>query len=311
MTNVIITDTHFGAKQNSITWFNSQSDFIYKQLIPSIKRISGGVRLIHMGDVFDSRASISVYIAKKVRKIFEDLAEVCEEVIIIAGNHDFYSPNTDEYDSLSLTLENIDRVRLVIKDCYQTDEYLFVPWYKWDGLEIPNNVKYVFAHTDIVGQDPNIRKGVKVFSGHIHYPFFKGNRYNLGSCYSLDFSDSNKQRGFYILQDDKLEFIPNEHSIRFWRLKNDEIFEVGDFNEFDYLELYINQINLSLPAYVEKINDYTKIYKNVWVIPMSESSLQEDIKFEGYDIEGIIKENLPEELKEKFDKIKQRLNECI
>ena len=31
----ILTDTHFGVKQNSMTWLNSQLDFFYNQLIPS------------------------------------------------------------------------------------------------------------------------------------------------------------------------------------------------------------------------------------------------------------------------------------
>ena len=121
MTNIIITDTHFGVKNNSITWFNSQSDFIYKQLIPYIKSHQDTIRLIHMGDVFDSRSTISVYIAKKVRKMFKDLAEICEDVIVVAGNHDFYSPVSDEYDSLSLVLHNIDKVKLVRKESYFID----------------------------------------------------------------------------------------------------------------------------------------------------------------------------------------------
>ena len=37
MTTILFTDTHFGIKQNSITWFNSQKDFIVNQLIPYIK----------------------------------------------------------------------------------------------------------------------------------------------------------------------------------------------------------------------------------------------------------------------------------
>ena len=112
MTNVIITDTHFGVKNNSMTWFTSQSDFIYKQLIPYIKTINDEVRLIHMGDVFESRSTISIYIAKKVRQIFKDLSKLCNNIIIVAGNHDFYSPNSDEYDSLSLALNNIELFQL-------------------------------------------------------------------------------------------------------------------------------------------------------------------------------------------------------
>ena len=67
MTDILITDTHFGIKQNSITWFNSQSNFIYEQLIPYIQTHKDIIRLIHLGDVFDSRSSISVLIAAKVK----------------------------------------------------------------------------------------------------------------------------------------------------------------------------------------------------------------------------------------------------
>ena len=317
MTNIIITDTHFGVKNNSITWFNSQSDFIYKQLIPYIKSHQDTIRLIHMGDVFDSRSTISVYIAKKVRKMFKDLAEICEDVIVVAGNHDFYSPVSDEYDSLSLVLHNIDKVKLVRKESYFVDNQLFIPWYEWDKIDINaynkiqnERVYYVFAHTNIVDVDPGIDEDIMVFSGHMHHPFFKGNRYNLGSCYSIDFSDCNSERGFYEFgSDEKLKFIPNTHSIRFWRLKNEDIFKENNFKEWDYIELYITQSNMTNEIYLKKINEYTKSYKNVWVIPMSnDNNIKDDVKFEGYDIESVINECIPKELEEKFNQITERLN---
>lgn len=317
MTNVIITDTHFGVKNNSMTWFVSQSDFIYKQLIPYIKTINDEVRLIHMGDVFDSRSTISIYIAKKVRQIFKDLSKVCDDIIIVAGNHDFYSPNSDEYDSLSLVLNNIENVKLVCKESYFIDNQLFIPWYEWGKIDINSyneiqngDVHYVFAHTNIVDIDPGVNEDVMVFSGHMHHPYIKGNRYNLGSCYALDFSDCNSERGFYVLYNDKrLEFIPNNHSIRFWRLKNEAIFDENDFREWDYIELYITQSNMTNPEYLTKINEYTKNFKNVWVIPMSnDNTLKDDVKFEGYDIESIINECVPKELSDKFEQIKEKLN---
>lgn len=317
MTNVIITDTHFGVKNNSMTWFTSQSDFIYKQLIPYIKTINDEVRLIHMGDVFDSRSTISIYIAKKVRQIFKDLSKLCDDIVIVAGNHDFYSPNTDEYDSLSLVLNNIENIKLVRKESYFIDNQLFIPWYEWDKIDINSyneiqngEVYYVFAHTNIVDIDPGINKDIMVFSGHMHRPYINGNRYNLGSCYSLDFSDCNSERGFYVLYNDKrLEFIPNKYSIRFWRLKNEAIFDENNFKEWDYIELYITQSNMANSEYLTKINEYTKNFKNVWVIPMSnDNTLKDDVKFEGYDIESIINECIPKELSDKFEQIKERLN---
>lgn len=319
MTNIIITDTHFGVKQNSITWFNSQSEFIYKQLIPYIESKKGYIRLIHMGDVFDSRSTISVYIANRVRQIFKDLANVCDEIVVIAGNHDFYSPNSDEFDSLGLVLNDIPNVRLVRRETYFDGESLFIPWYQWDNINInayneikQDSVKYVFAHTDIVTSDPKINEDICIFSGHMHHPFKSGNRYNLGSCYSLDFSDCNSSRGFHVLEDDKLKYIANEHSIRFWRIRNEDIFKTHPLKDWDYIELYINQSNMSKSNYVAKINEYTKKYKNVWVIPQADSNSHLDsVKFDGYDIEKVIEESIPDELKDKFNKIKDKHNECI
>ena len=49
---VMFTDTHFGVKNNSVTWFRSQEKFIRDELIPYIKK-SKPDEVIHLGDVFD------------------------------------------------------------------------------------------------------------------------------------------------------------------------------------------------------------------------------------------------------------------
>ena len=87
------------------------------------------------------------------------------------------------------------------------------------------------------------------------------------------------------------------------------IFDENDFKEWDYIELYITQSNMANSEYLTKINEYTKNFKNVWVIPMSnDNTLKDDVKFEGYDIESIINECIPKELSDKFERIKERLN---
>lgn len=40
MKTIILSDTHFGIKQNSITWMNSQINFLYNEFIPYIKELS-------------------------------------------------------------------------------------------------------------------------------------------------------------------------------------------------------------------------------------------------------------------------------
>ena len=85
MIDVLFTDTHFGWKNNSMTWLNSQMNFIYKQFIPTIKKLSKKepVRVIHLGDVFDSRSTISTYVATKVVEAFKDIRSVCNEFVIV------------------------------------------------------------------------------------------------------------------------------------------------------------------------------------------------------------------------------------
>jgi predicted phosphodiesterase len=303
--NFLITDTHFGVKQNSITWLNYQLEFIYEQLIPDIKQYEqSNTRLIHLGDVFDSRSSISTMVATKVVKALKDLAAVVDEFIIIAGNHDFYSPNSDEIDTLTLLLKDTN-IKLVTKEVYESGDSIYMPWYTW-GQDISKyNIKNIFAHTDIITQ-PIPYHGVNIFSGHLHIPNLKGSLYNLGSCYALNFADSNQERGYYIFKNNELIFYPNTKSIKFWRLYNDDIFKdvMSELKKDDYIEVYITQSNMLRSNFIHKVNELLNMYKNIWIIPQTEENIGDNLtKFEGYDIEEITRGMIPDELKKKFQMV--------
>lgn len=307
---ILFTDTHFGIKQNSTTWLNSQLDFIYKQLIPYIKSLKEDVNIICLGDVFDSRSSISTMVATKIVEAFRELRSVVNKFIIIAGNHDYYSPNSSEIDTLSLVFKNLD-IKLITNGIAIDGDSIYAPWYSWgddiiQDIIYQHNIKRIFTHADIVNETTKY-KHVDIFSGHIHIPSLKSGLYNLGSCYSLDFADANQERGFYVIDDDNIEFIPNKESIRFWRLYNDDIFK--DFNHIknqDYIEVYVNKSNLLDINYQDRLNILNKEYKNIWIIPRTNDSIIEDEIFEGYDMNNIISNMIPDELKNKFNKILER-----
>lgn len=311
MVTILFTDTHFGVKQNMMTWFNSQKLFITEQLIPLLKK-HDDVRLIHLGDVFDSRSTISTFIATEVVSLFKELRKNVSEFIIIGGNHDYYSPNTDRVDTLNLILKNLD-IQLVTNKYLIDNGNLYMPWYEWlnniDNLsEIvdKNNIKNIFTHADIVTEPPkNI--GARIFSGHMHTPKIYMNLYNIGSCYSLDFSDANARRGVYIIHEgNNIEFIPNTVSINFWRLYDDQIFNDHKYKSNDYFELYISQQNLQDPKYVGKLSEYIKKYKNTMVIPQYSQMINEDAEIcelNSYNIENMIKKCIPENLQPRFEKI--------
>lgn len=318
MKKVIFTDTHFGIKQNSITWFKSQKKFIEEQLIPYIESLNGDVKLIHLGDVFDSRSTISTYIATEVVEMFSNLRSMVKEFTIIGGNHDYYSPTTDRIDTISLLLDKLD-IQLVTKNILIDDEDLYLPWYEWlnhndklDNLVKRYNIKNIFTHADIVTEEPHVPNYVRVYSGHMHTPKIVNNLYNLGSCFYLTFADSTGDRGFYIInEDNSINFIKNTSSIQFWRFYDDEVLglDTKKFNPNDYFELYIRQDLLQTPQYTNQISKFASIYKNCWVIPQQSTQIdgQIDLSLNKKDMSQMIYDLIPENLKSKFNSV---LEQC-
>lgn len=326
MKRVLITDTHFGVKNNSITWLNSQQDFIYNQFIPYLKSLSNtdSVKVIHLGDVFDSRSTISTLVATRVVQMIKDISDCADRFIIIGGNHDYYSPSSDSIDSLNLLLKNI-RVELYTNEMGidKKDGDLYVPWYEWINKQTEiqrlidtGTVSRIYTHADIVNESIPITGYSELWSGHVHTPSmnYTNHIYNMGSCFPLTFADSNSYRGFYVVDDDadEIKFVPNTQSISFWRLYNDGIFDdkiVSQFKPNDYIELYVNQYNLIKDSFNNKIKWFTNKFKNLWVIPQVEQTISEssdsiDI-FEGYNIEAICKNMIPENLRAKFEQVIQ------
>lgn len=328
MKTVILSDTHFGIKQNSITWMNSQVNFLYNEFIPYIKELSKKERIqvIHCGDVFDSRSSINPFIATNVRKAFEEIASICP-VWIVAGNHDFYSPNEDDVSALDLTLNSIDNLHIIRDKIVHitvgdknVQNALLVPWYEFDKREILEqaineyNPKCIFCHTDLTRlstEYKSLLSGISAYSGHIHTPSKEHNLITLGSTFALTFADCNADRGFYVLDVDaepakqRLDFIPARNIIKFWRFYNRAIFDI-DVNRVkdDYIELYVNKLDLLNKEYSDQIAFLTSRIHNITVVPNSEpTKVNEEVEFQDYNIEEICRTNIPKQLLDKFNEI--------
>lgn len=315
MTKVLFTDTHFGTHQNSMSWLNSQLEFIYNQFIPYVKTINDDIRVIHLGDVFDSRSTISTMVATRLLEAFNEIRKYVADFIIIGGNHDYYSPTTDNVDTLNLIFQD-SLIRLVTNDIYVDGEDAYVPWYEWlnqDKLKSfikgHQEIKNIYTHADIINEHvDSFFNDINIYSGHIHTPDIQTHRFNLGSCYSLTFTDANSDRGFYVDCGDGLKFHPNTQSIRFWRLYNDDIFDKNKLSKLqanDYIEIYINQTNLIIDKYTKQLDEFAKRFKNKWIIPQIVSSqIDESIDtFEGYNIEEICRKYIPQEISDKFERI--------
>lgn len=304
-----------------MTWWKKQKEFFEKQIIPFAKKIKqeeGSLNIICLGDVFDSRATVSVFIMHEVAKLFTRLASISNKFYIICGNHDTYTEQTAEYNSLQLALGQISNLELVIGSHHNIMDgdkiSMLLPWHEQKEKPIDEWTKepgkdFIFTHADIITGSPKLKK--PVFSGHLHSPYINGNVRNLGSCFSLTFADANQDRYFYLWdsETDELKRYTNDCSIKFWRVYNEDIFDFDwtKVQNEDYVEIYIKNSLLQIQEYQSLIARLRKDYKNCWVIPQPDELLLEQEGVE-CDIESIIEHSIPDNLREKFNYIRSKIS---
>lgn len=339
MRTLLIGDLHFGIKSNSLTWLDFQKAFFKNQIFKTLeeKQIN---RCVFLGDIYDIRYSVNQQVGIDLKNIFRYMLDTYKDIefIIVAGNHDYYSP-IEEYRKYNMYellfgyefLEKHVNLKIVTDDPLYTDDgSLFLPWYYTDNpkhiddllyaYDFSNDVKAIFCHTDLTcWPGPRIAsfKGCPIFSGHIHYIYVDemAHLYNIGAALPLTFDDVNQQRYLYILEDFKIvEKIANNTTPRFIRIYNEDIFSITD-NMFDnsYVQLCISTNNMNKARYVEQIkyikNKYVSSTIRVHII--DDTTNIETLAVNGFntDIKKYIDSNIPDHLHSKYEMIRDRLNE--
>ena len=100
----IITDQHFGARNDSTHFLDYYDKFYKETFFPIIDSERIDTVLI-LGDTFDRRKYVNFYTLKRAREMFfDELHERNIEVYMLAGNHDTYFKNTNDVNSVDLLL---------------------------------------------------------------------------------------------------------------------------------------------------------------------------------------------------------------
>jgi len=96
----LITDTHFGARNDNLKFNEYFYKFYEEVFFPTLKE-RGIKTCVHLGDVVDRRKFISYRIAHDFRERFiSKFKELDIDLHIIVGNHDTYYKNTNEINSM-------------------------------------------------------------------------------------------------------------------------------------------------------------------------------------------------------------------
>jgi len=280
----IITDTHFGARNDSQAF----SDYFYKFwneiFFPYL--IENDIKeIIHCGDLMDRRKYVNFDTLNRMRKEFiQPMKDNCITMHTIVGNHDTYFKNTVEVNSVEQLFDIYDvegspivayskpfTVKLI--DGYKVD---MIPWINQENesevMEFIDKTKSTisFGHFDLSGFE--MHKGVKsayhsmksdflngydtVYSGHFHTKSDNGHIYYLGNTYEMTWSDHNDKRGFHIFDTETLEC---EHIINPFIMHSKIIYDDSDLGDLDKYEGRIVKLIVDKKEDIEYFNNVVDI----------------------------------------------------
>jgi len=215
MKKLLISDTHLGIHKSSDIWHQSAIK-LFKSIIDNCNR-KNIKTIIHLGDWFDDRKTLNIKTLSVTIHIMEMLKNF--NVIIIIGNHDSYY-KTDVYPTSLDVFKEYKNVSVIRETC-TIDNITLVPWEKLTPEILKKGGKFLFGHFEINSFYTNEKhiynKSIfnindfknfdLVLSGHFHIPTKKNNIIYLGSPYHMSFNDVNSDRGYYIFDDNNIEFI--------------------------------------------------------------------------------------------------------
>ena len=260
----IITDQHFGARNDSISFLDFYQKFYDGTFFPALIEHNIGTLLI-LGDTFDRRKYVNFLSLKRTKEMFFDkLLELGIEVHMLAGNHDTYFKNSDSVNSVDLLLKEYPNVHVI--DTPKTIEVYgvnicMIPWICSDNYndcmaEMKNtDATICMGHFEIAGfamykgmasegLDRTIfRKFINTFSGHYHHKSSADGIFYLGNPYQLTWSDYDDVRGFHLydLNECHLEFIVNPNEMFYKIIYNDINFKGYLPKRLEDLSLYSNK----------------------------------------------------------------------
>jgi len=259
----LVTDTHFGARNDSEVLANHFDKFYSEVFFPyllenSIKEI------VHLGDAFDRRKYINFQSLSRCKKYFYDHVRHNDLYLHqIVGNHDTYFKNTNEVNSADLLLGEYSKNISVYS---HPDEVLiggrtiaFMPWICSDNFDDAMNLienssaSVLMGHLELSGFEMHrgavhnggmtaevFSKFDVVMSGHFHHKSSRGNIHYLGCPYEMTWSDYGDQKGFHIFDTEttELTFVPNPLAL-FHKIQYNDIKwkDADELNQFDFSKL--------------------------------------------------------------------------
>ena len=281
----LVTDTHFGARSDSIPFDNFFRRFYDETFFPEIDK-RGIKTILHLGDCFDRRKYINFNTLSSCRNyFFDEIKKRNIELHMIVGNHDTFFKNTNDVNSPRLLLKDYEFNVIDTPSKLEFDDgskIFMMPWICTDNYNQSmeaiktTDAQVLFGHFEIAGFqmykghendegfDPKIfEKFDLVCSGHFHHRSSNGNINYLGNPYELTWADFEDPRGFHIFDTSErsLEFIQNPFTIFSKVYYDDEKVDPSTVDISQYANQHIKLIVVNKKDYYKFDQFIERLYK--------------------------------------------------
>lgn len=257
---LIITDTHWGVRNDSPVFLDYFKRSVDEFLIPYIKE-NDIKHVIHLGDIVDRRKYINVLTHSRLREDFLEPMNELVEMHLIGGNHDEYFKDTYRVNALEEFIGNrYDNINIYVKpETIEIDgcDFFLLPWITkanekecYDAIE-NSKAPICCAHLELDGFE--MQKGMlsdhgwnhkvfrrfdSVFTGHYHHRSVRDNIHYIGALCEHIWSDYNDPRGFVVFDTETRDMVFHRNPFRIFHMvayddvKNPNIIE--NINSTDY-----------------------------------------------------------------------------
>ncbi len=317
----ILTDTHFGARQDSQLFMDYFDKFYGDVFFPFLEK-SGIKQVFHLGDLVDRRKYISFYTLRRMKEIlFDPMSANGIKLSLLVGNHDATYRNTNDVnapDQLLYGYENVDIYDKPTEIEMFGEKVALLPWVPSEDVADARTfidsteAKLLFGHLELnnfevlrgvkmeSGMDPKLLSKFRaVLTGHYHTKQDDGRIFYLGSPYEITFSDMGDVKGFhtYDFETKELEFIANPYKM-FHRVYYDDKGKKYDSvvkQDFAHLEggyVKVVVINRTNQYFFEKFMDRVYFANPVDVKVVDDFNISSDAELDTSDIMSMAEDTL-------------------
>ena len=261
---LVITDQHFGVRNDSLVFLEKYRLFYTQVVLPLIDK-EGITEILNLGDTFDKRKTINYNSLDAAKEMwFNPLRDRGVTMHMLIGNHDIYFKNTLKVNAPSLLLKDYDNINIIdVPGDYNIGgvPVCCIPWICDENRDATaraietSEAALCVGHLELTGFEaiPGVvmshgddadqySKFDKVLSGHFHLKSKKKNVHYLGNPNQIYWNDYGQKKGFHLINTDTLalKFYKNPYEVFHKIYYNEDTLE--EIKGLDFTNTYVKLI---------------------------------------------------------------------